>query len=462
MKKIIVCVRQGLDGELGPFDAAAYEAALRIPNAEVTLLSMASKSAEDFLLKLTRLGAKKAILLSDPAFAGSDTLATAYALSGALRRLSPDLVLCGRQTLVGDTGQTGPMLAVYADLSYRGDIMELSALTDDRVLFKAREGDGDLPLPALLSVERNYELRRPRLRSQLGEVAVWTAADVGADPARCGLGGSPTRVLATFENQKGKRKCRMIPPSELRRVIAEAKGKTEAADARMESSAEKLGLVMIVGEAPRSYAESVSDCVTVIPPVLDAIITAVRSGDPDAVLFGSDPVSKALAATVAARLELGLCADCTALAAENGELIMYRPALSGSVLAKIRANTRPAMATVRTQGTGNAPVVVAAGYGVRDHLDQALAFAASLGADLAATRKMVDNGYLPYAAQVGLTGKSLAPAVYIAVGVSGAVHHIVGMERSGTVIAINPDREAPIFDYADYGILADFSDITFE
>ena len=68
----------------------------------------------------------------------------------------------------------------------------------------------------------------------------------------------------------------------------------------------------------------------------------------------------------------------------------------------------------------------------------------------------MDNGYAQYEAQVGLTGKTVSPPIYIAIGVSGAVHHIAGMQRSGTVIAINPDRNAPIFEYADYGIIDNF------
>ena len=86
--KIVVCVRQGLDGEISPFDASAYEAALRIKDAEVTLLSMASIAAKDFLLNLTRLGAKKSVLLNDKAFAGADTLATAYTLSLAVKKMN--------------------------------------------------------------------------------------------------------------------------------------------------------------------------------------------------------------------------------------------------------------------------------------------------------------------------------------------------------------------------------------
>ena len=101
-------------------------------------------------------------------------------------------------------------------------------------------------------------------------------------------------------------------------------------------------------------------------------------------------------------------------------------------------------------------MVVAAGWGVKDHMDAVKIFAEELQAELAASRKMVDNGLLPYAMQVGLTGKIVAPPVYIAVGISGAVHHLAGMQRAGTVIAINPDKEAPIFQSADYGICESF------
>ena len=84
------------------------------------------------------------------------------------------------------------------------------------------------------------------------------------------------------------------------------------------------------------------------------------------------------------------------------------------------------------------------------------AFAEELGAELCASRRMVDEGEMPYAAQVGLTGRTVAPPVYIAIGISGAVHHVAGMSRAETVIAINSDKNAPIFEYADFGVLEEF------
>lgn len=458
MKKIIVCVRQGLDGEISPFDASAYEAALRFQDAEVTLLSMAAMSAKDFLLNLTRLGAKKAILLSDKAFAGADTLATAYTLSLAVKKLSPDIVICGRQTLIGDTGQTGAMLSAFSNLPLVTNAMGIEEISENELRVETRsEGKITVSTPALICVEKIHTLRLPRLRSKLGEIEVLSAEDIEADINRCGLAGSPTRVLQSFENQSGKRKCQLIARDEIYEVVT--KGLTKALNGHAPSvkSEERLCGVCMVGEAPRAYAESISDDVTLIPLLdEDRIIDAIKSLDPSVVLWGTDDRSKRLASIVAAKLQLGLCADCTALGCENGQLIMYRPALSGSVIAKIKSTTKPAMATVRTESRADSDIIVAAGFGVRDKISGVKNFAQSLGAAFCATRKLVDNGYAEYEMQVGLTGKTVSPSVYIAVGVSGAVHHIAGMQRSGTVIAINPDKNAPIFEYADYGIVEEF------
>ena len=454
--KIVVCIRQGLDGEINPFDACAYEAALQIDGAEITLLSMGPPSVEDLLLRLTRLGAPHAILLSDRCFAGADTLATARTLSLALQRLSPDLVLCGRQTLVGDTAQTGPMLATLAGLSLITNVMRIDSIGQSVTCHTRTEGTQTVSLPALLTIERINTLRHPRLRSKTGEVTVLSAADLGADPADCGLSGSPTRVLKTFENTSGKRRCRFISRAELESAIAEGLSKSRAT-ASIKPSDTPLACVCTVGEAPLAFAKSVCLHPTVLEITdADTLTEQIRTLSPDAVLWGSDARSKRLAAIVSARLSLGLCADCTALESDGGELLMYRPALSGSIIAKIKSLTRPAMATVRTDEGGVAEIVIGAGFGVKDRLDEVLAFADAHHATLATTRKMTDNGITPYDWQVGLTGKTVSPPVYVAIGISGAVHHIVGMQRAGTVIAINPDKNAPIFDYADFGIIDQF------
>lgn len=456
--KVVVCLRRGLDGELGPFDASAYEAALTLPGAEVTLLSMGPPQTAEYLHHLTRLGAKKAVLLCDPVFAGSDTLATAYILAAAIKKLSPELMLCGRQTLVGDTGQVGPMLSAFLELPL---ITQATALqiTDGLVVCSTLEqGIQQEKMPALVTVERNFLLRKPSIRSRLGEVEIWSKENLAVDPEKCGLTGSPTRVKQTFENTAGKRKCQFISLEELPSVMEKALGEQNAQEKTVWKSS-KLKKLCIVGETPRPLAETVSEDITVLPLTNEeTLLEQIKNLSPNAVLWGSDPKSKALAGRISARLGLGLCADCTALEAEADTLVMYRPALSGSVYAKIVSLTKPAMATVRVAKAGE-DIVVTVGWGAKDSLDPVRHFAEKLGAGIGASRKMVDMGLMPYEAQVGLTGRKVCPKVYIAVGVSGAVHHIAGMELSGTVIAVNPDKNALIFDYADYGILAAAEDL---
>lgn len=457
--KIVVCIRQGLDGEINPFDACAYEAALSVDGAEITLLSMAPERSGELLLSLTRLGARGAVLLSDKAFAGADTLATAYTLSKAIEKLSPDYVFCGRQTLIGDTAQTPPMLAEMLGFGIITNVMKIKSISDDAIVCDTRlDGIVSLPSKALVTVERINTLRLPKLRSKVSELVIWSAEDIGADVVRCGLLGSPTRVLATYENQSGKRKCKFITKDELDEVVKKAADEcyTRSTDTG-NGTKEMLRGVVVVGEDALLLARTVSDDITVIGlESVDALVKMIEEKRPSAVLFGSDAVSKRTSAALAARLSLGLCADLTALECDNGELIMYRPALSGSIIAKIKSLTSPALATVRGESRAENKIVIGVGFGVKDKLGDVEMLAKKYGAAVMSSRKLVDNDYMPYEKQVGLTGTSISPPVYIAIGISGAVHHIAGIERSGTVIAINPDKNAPIFEYADYGIVDEF------
>jgi len=198
------------------------------------------------------------------------------------------------------------------------------------------------------------------------------------------------------------------------------------------------------------------------------------------------------------KLDAGLTADCTALEMAGADLLQTRPAFGNSLMATIRALSRIQMATVRpgtfrredrpapqvqiipevyrcdekirqldfspfAQGRplSQAEIIVAGGMGIgsKDGFGKLEAFAVRLGAGLGASRTAVDAGFAPFRCQVGMTGVTVCPKLYIAVGISGAVQHLAGMSGSGTVIAINSDPKAPIFDYADYGIVGDWETI---
>lgn len=197
-------------------------------------------------------------------------------------------------------------------------------------------------------------------------------------------------------------------------------------------------------------------------------------------------------------LQAGLTADCTHLEiSESRELLQTRPAFGNSLMATIQTTSDIRMATVRpgtfpadekakempvetletaisglvkllafepfteTAPIGQAQIIVSGGAGIgsKEGFVKLAALAQKLGGAVGASRNAVDAGYAPYAAQVGITGITVCPKLYIAVGISGAVQHLSGMSGSGTVIAINSDPKAPIFNYADYGIVGDWETI---
>ena len=201
---------------------------------------------------------------------------------------------------------------------------------------------------------------------------------------------------------------------------------------------------------------------------------------------------------VAAGLQAGLTADCTGLIIEEERLIQTRPAFGNSLMADIRTLSAGQLATVRpgtfrprrspveepvitpetppaggrvneleftpfTQGMplSQAQLVIAGGLGIgsREGFEKLEKLAARLGGGLAASRSAVDAGFAPYHCQVGITGVTVCPKVYVAVGISGAVQHLAGMSGAETVIAVNSDPKAPIFDYADYGIVGDWEEV---
>lgn len=450
--KAVVCVKI-IDGELNAFDACALESALRITE-DVTVVSMCPPLAENRLKMLTRLGVR-VIMLCDSAFAGSDTLATSYILSLAMKRLCPDIIFCGRQTTDGDTAQVGPCLATMLKMVPICNVMEVGKPENGEITCMTRLGSETQKLPTLLTIERICELRFPGLRSKIGEVEVWTNAELGADTARCGLNGSPTKVMRVFENQTGSRRCRFIEKEELMPLIERLR--SEARKSEMIVPAEhKLGEVWAVGDAVIPAACAIAENVVKIDTFDPYKISEMaREKKPEVILWNADLTGRRCAPIAAALLNTGLCADCTKLETDGERLLMYRPARSGNVIAKIKCDSLPQMATVRCS-SDNSEIIVSGGRGVADSLDRLRDFAEGLSAELCASRGLVDMGLMDYSAQIGLTGKNVSPKIYIAIGISGAVHHTCAIENAQTVIAINPDRRARIFDYADYGIVAEF------
>ncbi|MDY3930011.1 MAG: FAD-binding protein [Clostridia bacterium] len=447
--KILVCAKV-IKGEINPFDESALECALQLSD-DVTVISMGPKSSENVLQPLTRLGTK-AVLITDSLYAGSDTLATSYIMSTAIKQMEYDLILCGRQSIDGDTAQVGPMLSTRLGCGLITNALSIER-TESGIKVKTRMGEEATSFPTLVTVERGYILRFPSIFSKLGKVEILDNSDLKCDESKCGLKGSPTRVLQTFENARGKRHCKFIDKTELRQLISELSGK-EIAQKEKSEQRQKLKSVWAVGEEVLEKAQEIAEQVIFIEKTdVKDIVKKAMTEKPEVILWNADLWGRKNAPVAAAMLNTGLCADCTELDAEGDTLIMYRPAQGGRLYAKIKCLTYPQMATVRTK-TQSSDIIVSIGRGASDDAERLKLFADEIGAEIAASRGLVDMGKAEYDLQVGLTGKTVSPKIYIAVGISGAVHHTCAIEGADTVIAVNPDREARIFEYSDYGVIA--------
>jgi electron transfer flavoprotein alpha subunit len=236
-------------------------------------------------------------------------------------------------------------------------------------------------------------------------------------------------------------------------------------------------------------------------PRVDVLAQVVREGGYDTVLFAASVLAADVASGLAARLDAGLNWDLVDLALEDGRLVGKRPALGDSVVVDVGWKGEPRIALIRsgtfepaeTGGTAevvevqaaleehstraemleqaheeqagpsieDADVIVAGGRGLGGPESFALVedLAKALGGAVAATRAVVDAGWYPYSAQVGQTGKNVAPKLYVACGISGAIQHKVGMQGSNVIVAVNKDPNAPIFEFCDLGVVGDLHQV---
>ena len=563
-------VREGLELEINPYCRRAITKGIELAQAAggtCLAITLGPPAAEDALREALAAGADDALLLTDPVFAGSDTLATARTLAAALRREGPfDLILTGLNSVDSDTGQVGPELAELLDLPFASGVREMR-VDGERLELGCERDDGwaeiAMELPALLSVAER--LCAPAKVPPEGRAAVAPdlvrrigATDLGPGP--WGEQGSPTRVGNTRHLPVRRMARKLAGPvaDQVRAAVellldrgviaasgappfAEAAGGSAAVPEPFAGTGDGPAVVAIAepgrprlaqeltGGASR-LADALGGRSIVVASAASEVDAAVSAGagevvelapagsaslseedvaryladwaaaaQPWAMLAPATSWGREVAARVAARLGAGLTGDAVELEVTGDRLVAWKPAFGGQLVAAITTTSPVQLATIRpgvlaagvrpaAGGTRHRTAVVPGRDRVRllkrtsDPAAEVLAHARAvvgvgrgvsaqdyevldpllelLGAELAATRKVTDAGHLPRSRQVGLTGLSIAPRLYLAMGMSGKFNHAVGLRQAGTVVAVNTDPDAPFFDVCDIGIVADWREVT--
>ena len=204
-------IREGVKSIINPFDMYAIEEGVRLKErfgGKVTVISMGPPQAESALREAISMGGDEAILITDRAFAGSDTWATSFTLACAIRKIGDfDLILCGKQASDGDTAQVGPGISTHLDIPQVTYVKKIEDIDDRKAKVERMVEEGYevilTPLPCVMTVVK--EINEPRLPSLKGkmrakkiEIIRWTAKDIGCDSKNIGLEGSPTRVVKIF------------------------------------------------------------------------------------------------------------------------------------------------------------------------------------------------------------------------------------------------------------------------
>ena len=569
-------IRDGVPSEVNPFDLLGLVRAVELKSGEgdeVVVLTMGPPGAREGLVTCLALGGDRGVLVTDRALAGSDTLATARALALALGRERPDLIVCGRNSTDGETGQVGPEVAELMGLPHVSHVRRLELSADRRVAVVERitdEGSQTLEceLPAVICVTEGVAPELFPNRQQMEEGAAKPVEEVGCaelsgDASLFGAEGSPTWVneIRLVEPNRLGVTLQDVAPEEAAGRIAEAvRGRLAELEAGAGFSQQGAGEALpryqggrdrsiwvvaenardglahvtfeMLGKARELTAVTRSEVAAVVirggageyaaplaaagadralvldnsglGPVFgravgEALAAAVARERPYAVLFAATADGRDLAARLAARLGLGLTGDAIDLEIDDdGRLVQLKPALGGNVVAPILSKTLPNLVTLRPGLLAPAPadegaaavletlpaaalpegardvrlvgeefredakglalararVVVGLGMGVgAENVAGLVEAARSMGASVATTRDVVHAGWLPQQLQVGISGRTIAPTVYIAVGIRGAFNHTVGLQRAGIIIAVNQNRRATIFRSADFGVV---------
>lgn len=558
-------IRDGAQLYANPFDQRALRVALdlRRPGESVVVLSMGPPSAGAALREGLALGADRALLVTDPLLAGSDTLVTARTLARALSRVDHRVVLTGMWTTDSETGQVPPQIA---------GLLGVPVVTAVQAIRRDSDGPGfeltsDTPhgwarrrlaAPCVVAVgEKIAKLKRPT-PSEVAAVAPerverLTVGDLGLHPDQVGLAASPT-VVESIENVAPERHPLLLDSgtvaervakaiARLQEVLSAAPSVVPPLPPRGGPLSESDEVLLLVTNSEGSLEEAVLPIVAGVrrhlPPLWPSAVwigppppagacralseagalrlrtvetsapvgartgalafeaTLRASARSAAVAFLADSFGREVAGQVAARNGLGLTGDAVEFhLGTDGEVRWRKPAFGGGILADIRSRSRPSLATVRPgvlEGgaapdssplaperlsatlpeeavqeldSGREPegpwgdldaarvvVTVGMGLGGPERLWEIAPLLERTGAALAATRRVVDAGWVPRRLQVGLTGRSLAPELVVLLGVSGAVNHLIGWKRARAILAVNVDPKAPVLRAVDVAIV---------
>lgn len=548
-------LRAGVELEMNPLCRRAVATATDLAHAwggSCTVFTLGPPEAQDCLREAVAWGVGGGVLVSDPRFAGSDTYATAKALTAALRRTGPfDLVLTGRNSVDADTGQVGPQLAELLGWPFLGGVRELQ-VTGRSLRVRCEQDDGwmeaevDLPVvmscaerlcaPAKVDLATRAAVRPERIRTlsaaELGP-GPWGAAasltrvgEVTVQPlVRAGLvldGSAESQVRRAFAILGRRNAFDLANPTSGAVPVAGVPADTtiavvEEPDRRRElremlgaaaTMAEQVGATVVAVASERTDLGELSswgadEIVRLTGSSAEEDVASVvadwcRVRRPWGVLVAGSMWGREVAARVSMQIGAGLTGDAVDLEVGDGRLVAWKPAFGGQLFAAIHADSSTHIVTVRpgalpvrrprasavvpvrrmqVERSGRirvldrgreddlgrlstARVVVGVGVGVApEHYPLLQPLLDGLGAELAATRKVADRGWQPRSRQIGITGRSIAPALYIAIGLGGKQTHMIGVSRAGTILAITDDRTAPVVAAADVSIVANWHDV---
>ena len=561
-------VREGVPAVINPPDLHAIEEGIRLKErygGKVIVITMGPTQAESALREAIAMGADEAYLITDRAMAGADTWATSYTLYKAIKKIGEaDVYLFGRRAVDGETEQVGPQTAKWLGIPVVGYVSKISEISEGRARVirttENEEEEIEVPLPSVFTVlETINKPRQPTLENLIKAKQVkiprLNKDDIGAEPNKIGLAGSPTRVIKVSPPPKTRKpeiykgndapewvydkiikslreaqevKYEYVKPTpkykakgevwvyidhvenEINRVSLEIASEGRKIADSMDT---KLAGVIIGDDVEELIKQSLEygfDKIYHVKVPYDIYINDVYTRalsklvikyKPEVVLFPGTRNARELASTTAIEVNTGLIADCVEFEVdEKVGLLSIRPDFGGKEMSTIICpNHRPIMVTVRggvfypiklpkeggeviTESVEDVPtpykiikhsklekrnvlaeadVVVGVGRGIKspENIKLAEELAELLHGVVGVSKPLADMGWYPKERQIGQTGTTIRPKLYIALGISGAVQHLVGISGARRIIAINIDPEAQIFNNCDYGVIGDLFEV---